>query len=272
MLRRLLNSLRPPAPLYWMEDLNNFGDHIGPWLIELMTGRKVRNVRTSSGSTGVGLMTVGSLIQKLDRPGMEIWGTGLIRPITKGLKEKLSPNKPAQIFAVRGPSTREQLEKKLGWRVPAVYGDPALLLPRYFTPKPQTGLPSVRVVPHYIHKGFFSHIEDDRLFTIDVQREPSVVVEEIASADCIVSSSLHGVICAHAYGVPWAWIRFPEHDLRGATFKFQDFFRVLDSDAVCSIVAAPSDITPDFLLSLAKRASLPRTLYDFRDLNDSLPL
>ena len=43
----------------------------------------------------------------------------------------------------------------------------------------------------------------------------------VKSCDLIVSSSLHGLICADAYGVPNEWIQLSD-DLIGGNFKFRD--------------------------------------------------
>src|SRR5690606_15342448 len=117
---------------------------------------------------------------------------------------------------------------KLGWNVPKIYGDPALLLPRFHQPRPNTvASDRITIVPHYFHKEIFSSV-DPGFHVVDVARDPAVVVDEIATSRACISTSLHGVIVAHAFGVPWVWLRVADHPLRGDAFKFEDFFTVMD--------------------------------------------
>jgi len=46
--------------------------------------------------------------------------------------------------------------------------------------------------------------------------------DEILSCDRIISSSLHGMIVAHAYGIPAIWIKF-SNNLYGDDVKFDDY-------------------------------------------------
>lgn len=98
-----------------------------------------------------------------------------------------------------------------------------------------------------------------------------MVVNEIGSASCCISTSLHGVIVAHAYGVPWVWLNIAERDLKGGSFKFEDFFSVLDRDAVRATTIAPDEIAVSSILAMAGLASLPKNKFSFDDLNDSFP-
>lgn len=268
---RLVNRLRAPYPVYWMEDLQNFGDDIGPWLLTMMTGRRVRNVRRKNPPLEPGLMTVGSLIQKIDRPGMAIWGSGLIRPVTSGLRRKLSEHPPTEIYAVRGRLTQEELTTKLGWSTPHVFGDPAALLPIYYQPRPKSGR-STSIVPHYIHKQYFNDLECDKVSVIDVQQHPAEVIDEIANSKVIISTSLHGIICAQAYQVPWVWLQIPSEDVRGGAFKFEDFFTNLDRESVSHVQVQPEDICRQFVERIVQTAALPKERTNYQALHDSLPV
>jgi pyruvyltransferase len=60
-----------------------------------------------------------------------------------------------------------------------------------------------------------------------VERQPRAVVEDIARCEYVASSSLHGVIVAHALGVPALWLRISDQ-LKGGAFKFRDYASALN--------------------------------------------
>jgi pyruvyltransferase len=127
---------------------------------------------------------------------------------------------------VRGPLSEKALDKKIG-----VYGDPALLLPLIYNPDIKQKY-EVGYTPHYIDKKMFPAklLKDNELF-IDVQDDWRSIVKNIKSCKKIVSSSLHGIIVAEAYGIPAEWVEYSDKVI-GKGFKFRDYFlgtgRVID--------------------------------------------
>ena len=58
---------------------------------------------------------------------------------------------------------------------------------------------------------------------IDIRGSIPGVIEEILSCRVIVSSSLHGIIAAHAYGRPAYWLKASDLPL-GDDLKYHDYF------------------------------------------------
>jgi pyruvyltransferase len=73
--------------------------------------------------------------------------------------------------------------------------------------------------PHYIDKETSKH--RDKHF-IDIQSDWRVVVDEIVSCESIISSSLHGLVIAEAYGIPSRW-EVCSNKVIGGEFKFRDY-------------------------------------------------
>jgi hypothetical protein len=261
-----------PVPVFYWSDKPNFGDLIGPYLVERLTGRPVRNCRRDRRVGG--LMTVGSILSMLDRPGTAIWGSGLIAPLADREVDRLSRCPPAAIRAVRGPLTRDEVQRRLGWEVPAVYGDPGLLLPRFIAAPPRTD--AIVLVPHFSHRHHVAGLEDSpTLSVVDVAQPLEAVVARIAAAGVCISSSLHGLAVAQAYGVPWVFMRMRDAPLSGSDFEFDDFFATLDLPAAgpATFVADPASgpITRDRLLTAAETARLPTTACDLDALLAAFP-
>ncbi len=248
-----------PIDLYWWSKEKNFGDLIGPWMVEMMSGRPVRNVMGRRlEPDAVGLATVGSLIQTFDRPGLEVWGSGSIRHISKARAERLKPMRPRRIHALRGRKTLWYVRHRLGWEAPEVFGDPAVLLPRLYQPKPRPDVAGkTAIVAHYVHKPTLGGLSRDRFHWVDVQDDPDSVIDQIAAADRVISSSLHGLIIASAYGVPWVWLSVGDEPLSGGRFKFEDHFTTLDAEKVSEALIAPVEVSDDRLAAIADTATLP---------------
>ncbi|WAC03922.1 polysaccharide pyruvyl transferase family protein [Lacinutrix neustonica] len=82
------------------------------------------------------------------------------------------------------------------------------------------------IVPHYQDFKFISETfsEDKSVLIIDLMTTNiEATTNQFLKCDTIVSSSLHGIIVAHAYGIPAVWQKFSEA-VFGDDIKYQDYF------------------------------------------------
>lgn len=223
-----LIRIAPGDKMFWTgreKNCPNFGDLIGPYLFEKITGKRPRFTPTSNLSINCVFMSAGSIMSWC-RENSVIWGSGIVY---RGQKFP----KPQAVYAVRGPITRDHFIEQ-GYDCPKVYGDPGLLMPLFYNPKNKATKNKatknkIGVVPHYVDKKISKRyiIENDSLIFIDVFKPIENVIDEILSCEVIISSSLHGLIIAHAYNMPAIWCKFSEN-LWGDDVKFQDHFLSLD--------------------------------------------
>jgi autotransporter strand-loop-strand O-heptosyltransferase len=149
-----------------------------------------------------------------------IWGTGCLDEYSTGVT-------PKKIYSVRGPMTRKAL-LGVGREVPEVYGDPALLMPRIYNPsiekKYQYG-----VVPHYTDFTtsdgllLINKLERLGIKIVNITAGIHEFIDELLECENILSSSLHGLIVADAYGIPNFRIKL-SNLLLGGDFKFLDYY------------------------------------------------
>lgn len=246
-------------PVFYWDRVSNFGDTIGPYLVSKITKKPVFNIINK---TEPGLMAVGSILQLIDRKNMVVWGSGLISEPTSEQINNLKNYKP-KILSLRGKQTAIIL-RKAGVDVPdeSTYGDPALVLPRFYRPT-ITQRSGVSLCPHYIHKQhFLSDSNNMKINIIDVQLDMKSVIDEICSSRVCISTSLHGIIIAQAYNIPWVWLEIEDNNLVGDDFKFNDFFSTIDASAVSHVKTTLFELKNIDFQALAKSASLPSKLYD----------
>lgn len=210
LLRRIRYSLRPS--IYWARsETPNWGDDLNPWLFQKLTGTTPIYCPHKDIPR---LLMAGSILDQAG-PFDSCWGSGLIRP---DLEDAV---RLAKAYATRGPLTSEILNSH-GVECSGVYGDPGLLVPD-FVEIDRTKRYALAVVPHYVDYSDgvrFAHETSAEL--VPVSEPIERFVQRIAAAERVCSSSLHGLICAEALGIPAYWIRFSD-GLIGGNFKFRDY-------------------------------------------------
>lgn len=145
-----------------------------------------------------------------------VLGSGIIRQ-----GEELDPRNTWEF--VRGPLTRNRV-LECGGACPEIYGDPALLLPKFCPPVEKKH--EIGFVPHYQHQKMSTRMmasNNDWHWIDVVNKDPLVVAKEISSCKNIVASSLHGLIAAQAYDIPFCHLEV-EGKLHGDGSKFKDFY------------------------------------------------
>jgi len=232
-LKRIIYCRRIPA--VWFVGEPNWGDGLNQVLIEGFSGRKARYETDRKFEK---FLVVGSILENADERTV-VWGAGFLNAEANVLE------KPKAIYAVRGPLSRRRL-RACGIECPEVYGDPALLLPRLYAPGIEKKY-DVGLIAHYVDKGhpwIEQYRDDSKVRIIDIQSDTRAFVQEVKSCKLVISSSLHGIICADAYGIPALWVELSDQVI-GKGFKFFDYFASIHRE-----VSAP--IRPYQKMSLAQ--------------------
>lgn len=193
----------------------NAGDVAGPYLLSRVSGRTVTPVPLMEIAEHEHYMTIGSTLRRADHNTI-VWGSGLIRPDVAPMEP------PRHIIGVRGHLTCRRLSE-LGLGAPPVIGDPGLLLPYLYQPRPGPRH-AIGLVPHYVDEEvpFCQEVRDRGGLIISPRLPLETYLDHMASCDCILSSSLHGVVFAHAYGIPAIWVTLSDGVI-GKGFKFRDY-------------------------------------------------
>jgi pyruvyltransferase len=204
----------------------NWGDALNPVLIQKISGKTpliateyTYNIKSNPVYSAIGSVLESANANNCGHGNLVVWGTGFIS--SRG-RLKVQPKK---ICAVRGPSTRELLLEQ-GYECPEIYGDPALLYPKFYRPESRKRY-KLGIVPHYVdknHAAINNFQNDPDILIIDILGGIHNVVDQICSCQKIASSSLHGIIAADAYGIPSTWIKFSDNVV-GNGFKFFDYFK-----------------------------------------------
>ena len=136
----------------------------------------------------------------------------------------------ARVLAVRGPLSAARVG------IPGVaLGDAGLLCPFLLPVVPRTQV-RLGIVPHFKDKEAEAVREiaarwPREIRIIDVQDEPIRVLTAIAECEAVLSSSLHGLIAAEAFGRRSGWLVLSDAVIGGG-YKFRDHYGAFGCEAV----------------------------------------
>ena len=211
------------VPGFWYMS-NNFGDAITHYLLGKLSGKTPVWVDPNEYINKY--VVTGSILNNVIKCAT-VWGAGIAN------KEDIIPVEHT-VLAVRGVNTlnrlaecRAEQEAEFVEGEIAV-GDPTLLMPRLYMSE-QTSKYVVGIIPHYVDAIHLAHrMVDVKLYEqygvrfIDVNQPVESFIDEVVSCQYIVSSSLHGIICADAYGIP-ADRGVLTNGIGGDGFKYSDW-------------------------------------------------
>jgi len=209
----------------------NWGDDINKYLIEKISGRKVLFMNMSQLHRMLPMtnyICIGSILSAYEDINSVIWGAGFISE-----KQRLRC-KPKEIRLVRGKLTRDIILSQ-GIECPEAYGDPALLVSRYYNPKEITKKYKMGIITHFVDadndnvKVFMAQHPDCIKIDLVGYKKWTDVLDLILSCEKTISSSLHGLIISDSYGIPNMWVKF-SNKIAGGNFKYLDYFSSVGRD------------------------------------------
>ncbi|MER9639797.1 polysaccharide pyruvyl transferase family protein [Mesorhizobium sp. M0239] len=202
--------------------IGNIGDVVSPDVIEHVSRH---HTIFSADSDQSRLFAIGSIAGSANSKAI-LWGTGLMDP-----DQQVSQIAASNVYALRGKLTHQKF-RSAGVDVPDIpLGDPGFLVSN-FIPRIVKSEQRFRVglVPHYVdrqHPLFQRLVLEEGVVDLNVHDAPAEFFRRMQSCDAIISSSLHGLIFAEAFGIPNLWIKLSDRVVRSG-FKFRDWFSLAD--------------------------------------------
>lgn len=209
--------------LYFWKNRSNFGDQLALPLTQHFAGKEARWAAPPFARA----VTVGSVLGHLPEqwPGV-VCGAGAL---TEWEAERTFST---FVLGVRGELTA----KAVGCRSDVALGDPGLLVSELYPVDTMRKAYDLGVIPHWTDGKLWDQMKAERallggkwsMLYIDPANAPVTVARMVASCKKVVSSSLHGVVFADAYGIPRRAERFPRMYSRyeGGEFKWHDYASV----------------------------------------------
>jgi hypothetical protein len=218
---------------YWWNQVPNFGDTISPLLLERFAEIKVKWDTISHSS----IASVGSILEHIP----PLWdgyilGSGRLIEDSRLQLQQLKSGVTAKILAVRGPLSARG--------IPGSYalGDPGILADELVGPQEKQW--DLGIVPHWQDKELAGRFIPliPKPYTVKVinpMGDPLGVLRQIGACRKIVTSSLHGLIAADAFGIPRRVEMCSKLAKDGGDFKFRDYSASIRTPFVTGKVMLP---------------------------------
>lgn len=192
----------------------NLGDTLSPVIVQWVCRQKGLDPNATVKGTHH-LFALGSVLG-MGRFDAVVWGSGIHCIAASQTVANQRDWRRYDIRAVRGPLTAFLLQT-MGYSCPTVYGDPGILMPLIYQPKPQK-THAATLIRHY---GSLCNEAGD-LYCLDPSTQDyETFLTELCASKKVISSSLHGIILAEAYGIPAVWLTSGVEDQR---MKYLDWY------------------------------------------------
>ena len=278
--------MNPIRLVYWHTTTDNYGDLLSPFLVYELSGCEIIQKNYFVGnfkshfyhtihsllhgdwnfrsryhfpfeSTVLG---IGSILYTGNHRSL-IWGAGFMSS-----DERCTGG---TVLALRGKYSLEMIKQQIAngdsisLSKNVVLGDPALLLPLILSVSKHKQY-KLGIIPHFSEVDWFKANYGDRFHIIDLRStDIEGITRDITSCENILSTSLHGIIVPHAYGIPALWMEHTGLESYTKGFKFRDYFSSVAIDEYRPIKnleeVLESEETAIKVLHTYKDVSLPNT-------------
>ena len=203
---------------FYMNGRDNLGDTFNPWLVGHVLGTSFPHINPRQ-QKGRHLIGAGSLLEYANAQSI-IWGSGFMYAHSKPRQQ------PEKVLALRGPKSLDILRANFPTIQCDVFGDPGLLVGRFYNGCKKESLFTLGIIPHYVDKDIvlekYGSISGVKIISIETSDVESFL-DEVADCQYIASTSLHGIIFSESIGKKSVWLRASDL-IAGGDFKFQDYY------------------------------------------------
>ncbi len=219
---------------YWWKEVPNFGDGLAPLLLEHFADVEVQWSPVSHAQ----IASVGSILEHIPPlwDGV-IMGSGRLLETSRLHLQQMRSGVTAKIVSLRGPLSAKG--------IPGSYtlGDPGVLADELVgLQKKQWDL---GIIPHFSDSELVPRFKalipsTSSIRVIHPSGDPLTVLREIGACRRIVTSSLHGMIVADAFGIPRRVEYTHAMDKDGGDFKFRDYSASIQTPFIIGKMQEPT--------------------------------